>query len=500
MANIIKMAKIQSIRTLLEQGWSQRRISRELLVDRETVARYARLREAQASNPAIPPPGPAAGRRSQCEPLAEVIAAKLESGLSGKRVWQDLTADHGFTGGYDAVKRYVRRLGTKSALPFRRMEVEPGAEGQIDFGSAGRVPDGGGRRQSHVIRVALSNSRKGYSEAVFRQDTESFIRLLENAFRAFGGVPRTLVIDNLKAAVKNADWFDPELNPKVLEFARHYGTVFLPTKPYTPRHKGKVESGIKYVKNNALKGRTFGSLAEMNAHLREWERTVADVRIHGTAKKQVRQMFEEERKALLPLPAEPFPFYHEGKRRVHRDGHVEVARSYYSVPPEYLGRDVWVRWDSRLVRVFNDRFEQIAIHSLGRPGRFSTAKEHISAGKISGVERGAEYLLNKASLIGEGSAMWARAMLQSRGIAGVRVLQGFLSLTKRHPAETINRAGRTALEAGCFHLKPLRRLCAVESEQKQIEFAEEHELIRPLSEYQGILSTAAINQQKEEYE
>jgi len=496
MANKIKMVKIQSIKTLLELGWSQRRIAKELLVNRETVARYAQMASMADSNPAIPPTGSPSGRASLCAPLTDVIVSKLDAGC----IWQDLAAEHGFTGGYDAVKHYVRRLGSRKELPFRRMECEPGHEAQIDFGSGAWVMENGKRRRPHLFRITLSNSRKSYSEVVWRQTTECFIRAIENALRSFGGAPRTLVIDNLKAAVKNADWFDPELNPKVVEFAPHYGAVFLPTKPYTPRHKGKIESGVKYVQNNALKGRTFSSLAEQNRFLADWESSVTDTRIHGTTKKQVKAMFEVESNALLPLPAEPFPLYHEGKRRVHRDGHIEVARSYYSVPPEYLGRDVWVRWDSRLVRVFNDRFEQIALHSLGRPGRFSTAREHIAAGKISGVERGAEYLLDKATLIGEGSAMWARAMLQSRGIAGVRVLQGFLSLTKRHPAETINRAGRTALEAGCFHLKPLRRLCAVESEQEQIEFAEEHELIRPLSEYQQMLATATTNQQKEDHE
>ena len=99
----------------------------------------------------------------------------------------------------------------------------------------------------------LSYSRKGYSEAVWRQTSENFIACLENAFRHFGGVPKRLVIDNLKAAVARGDWYDPEVHPKLQSFARHYGTVFLPTKPYTPRHKGKIESGVKYVKRNALK-------------------------------------------------------------------------------------------------------------------------------------------------------------------------------------------------------------------------------------------------------
>ena len=160
---------------------------------------------------------------------------------------------------------------------------------------------------------------------------------IENALWSFGGVPQTLVIDNLKAAVTHPDWFDPELNPKLLSFSRHYGTVILPTKPRTPRHKGKIERGIGYVKNNGLKGHTFDSLQAQNEHLARWEATIADTRIHGTTKRQVGKVFMEvERVALFPLPAERFPFFHEAQRIVSRDGHIEVAKAYYSVPPEYL--------------------------------------------------------------------------------------------------------------------------------------------------------------------
>lgn len=521
MANILRMAKVHAIIGLLENEWSYRRIAREMGVDRETVARYDRLRRAQNSNPAIVTPGvdvsgqskPAIsipgseggslsdlffpgpsrppGRPSECEPFRRVILAKLEQGLSAQRIFQDLAYEHGFTASYSSVKRFVQRLDTSTPLPFRRMEPEPGAEAQVDFGTgAWIIEKGKKKRRSHVLRITLSNSRKSYSEPVFRQTTENFIRVIENAFRHFGGVTKTLVIDNLKAAVKKADWFDPDLNPKVLEFAKHYGFVILPTKPYMPRHKGKVESGVKYVKNNALKGRTFTSLAEEKRFLANWETHVADTRIHGTTKKQVRQMFEKEREALQPLPVTPFPFYHEGRRKVHRDGHVEVERSYYSVPPEYLCRKVWIRWDSRLVRVFNNRFEQIAVHSRVAPGRFNTSRAHIMDEKISAVERGAEHLLSRTVGIGSHAARWAKAMLEDRGIQGVRVLQGFVGLTKKYPAKAIDRASEIALSANLFRLRPLRELIQRTTDQTEFEFTEEHEIIRPLADYQQFMTVS----------
>jgi transposase len=331
-----------------------------------------------------------------------VIRAKLDQGLSAQRIYQDLASEHGAQVSYDSVKRFVRRLGTRTPLPFRRMECAAGEEAQVDFGTGAPLVGPEGKRwKSYVFRIVLSHSRKAYSEATRTQKTEDFLGGLENAFRHFGGVPRTLVIDNLRAAVAHPDWFDPELTPKVQAFCRHYGTVILPTKVYTPRHKGKVEAGVKYVKRNGLQGRTFESLEAENRFLQDWEANVADRRIHGTTKRQVGQVFEEvERAALLPLPRERFPQFHEARRKVNRDEHVEVAKAYYSAPPEYLGREVWVRWDARLVRIFNQHFEQIALHVRHEQGRFSTQAAHVAPEKISGLERGAAWLLNQVSAVG----------------------------------------------------------------------------------------------------
>jgi len=261
----------------------------------------------------------------------------------------------------------------------------------VDFGQGAWINAEGRRRRPHVFRGVLSHSRKGYSEVVWQQTTETFIRCLENALRAFGGVPHTVVIDNLRAAVTRADWYDPELNPKLIAFAEHYQTVILPTKSYTPRHKGKIESGINYVQDNALKGRDFDGLAAENQFLQEWESRVADPRIHGTTRLQVAEVFKlREQSHLRPLPAMLFPVFNEAPRTVHRDGHVEVARTYYSVPPEYVGRKVWARWELRVVRIFNTRMEQIALHVRQEPGRFSTDPTHIHPRKRSAIENGAE--------------------------------------------------------------------------------------------------------------
>jgi transposase len=556
MANLLKMAVIETILTLHRRGWSQRRIARELDIDRETVARYLRqasptdaptaaaaqapapskpanaptgsalpqepskpanapsgsTAEVVESTPALAPsdcPGaassapttatsaghrPANGRPSDCKPWRSVIQAKLALGLSAQRIYQDLTTEHGCTASYYSVRRFVQRLQPATAeLPFRRLECDPGEEAQVDFGTGAPVvtPDGQ-RRRTHVFRIVLSYSRKAYSEAVYRQTTDDFLRCLENAFAHFGGVPRILVPDNLKAAVLQPDWFDPEINPQLRAFATHYGLAILPTRPATPRHKGKVEKGVGYVQGNGLKGHVFPSLEAQNAHLLTWETTVADTRIHGTTRQQVSRLFEQgERPALQPLPAARFPCFHEGRRIVHRDGHVEVARAYYSVPPEYLARRVWVRWDGRLVRIFNERLEPIAVHVQHEPGRFSTQTEHIATAKISGTERGAAWLLTQIARIGTQAAGWAEAVIRVRGIEGVRVLQGLLSLSHRHPLASIDRACAVAHSRSEYRLRTIRALIDRDvPKQEALPFLEEHPLIRSLADYAQIVHDA----------
>jgi transposase len=405
----------------------------------------------------------------------------MELGLTAQRIWQDLV-EEGFSGRYASVKRFVHRLGAERPLPFRRMECLPGEEAQIDFGPVAVVMQPNGRAKRYpVLRVVLSHSRKGYSEAVLRQGTEEFLRALENAFRCFGGVPRILVPDNLKAAVLKADWYDPEINPKLQAFCRHYGCAVLPTKPRTPRHKGKVESGVRYVSENALKGRRFTCLQEANETLREWETKVADRRIHGTTKQQVQALFEQERPSLLPLPPQPFPCFHEAQRTVGRDAHVEVEKAYYSVPPEYMGHVVWVRWDTKLVRIFNQRLEAVTTHLKDPPGRFRTHPHHLASEKISSVERGAGYLLKRIEAVGPQTLHWAQRMLEERGIEGVRVLQGLLSMAGRHRKESLESACALALSHGGWRLQSLRQL--MKEPTRQTEFIEVHPLIRPMEVY-----------------
>ena len=241
----------------------------------------------------------------------------------------------------------------------------------------------------------------------------------------------------------------------------------------------------------------FESLEEQNDHLQHWERTVADTRIHGTTRQQVARAFTAEKPSLQALPTERFPFFHEGQRSVNRDGHAEVDKSYYSVPPEYVGRRVWARWDSRLVRILNRKLEVITTHAKVGPGKFSTHPEHLHSSKISAVERGGQWLLRKASDIGPHAEEWAVALFNHRGIQALRTLQGLLSLTEKYESQSIDAACQIAHSYGSYQLASIRRLMETKpSLQHEFEFTNEHPIIRDITVYGELVRDSIKSQAK----
>ena len=217
------------------------------------------------------------------------------------------------------------------------------------------------------------------------------------------------------------------------------------------------------------------------------------MRIHGTTRQQVSKLFESvERAALKPVPLERFPFFHEREHTVHRDGHIQVDWSYYSAPPEYRGHDVWVRWDSGMVRIFNQQLEEIRVHvKLREKGKFSTHPADIPPEKISGMERGTQWLLRRASEIGEHADRWAQQVVHTRGIEGIRAVIGLLSLADRKPCPLIDKACEIAASYGAYYLRNVRRLVDQKAaKQEQMEFMQEHPIIRSMDVYGELVRKA----------
>ena len=264
---------------------------------------------------------------SACEPYRELIELALARGRNGKAIWQDLVDDHGFTARYSSVKRFVKKLRAEPRLEARPViETVPGEEAQVDYGEGPMVrdPQSGKFRRTRLFVLTLGYSRKSVRLIAWRSSTQVWSELHEEAFRRLGGAPRIVVLDNLREGVIKPDVYDPTLNPLYKDVLAHYGVVALPCRVRDPNRKGKVESGVGHAQRTPLRGLRFETIEDAQTYLDRWEERWADTRIHGTTKRQVAAMFEEERPHLRALPVEPFRYYEFGSRVVHLDGYVEV--------------------------------------------------------------------------------------------------------------------------------------------------------------------------------
>jgi DNA replication protein DnaC len=251
------------------------------------------------------------------------------------------------------------------------IETKLGEEAQVDYGTGPMVrdPDSGKYRRTRLFVLTLGCSRKSVRLLVFRSSARVWAELHEKAFRRLGGVPRIVVLDNLREGVLSPDFYDPGLNPLYRDVLGHYGVTALPCKVRDPDRKGKVESGVAHAQKTPLRGKKFESLEEAQAYLDHWEERWADKRIHGRTKRQVAAMFAEEKPHLQPLPLEPFRYYQYGERTVHIDGCVEVEAAYYGAPPGWIGRKVNVQWDAMFVRLLDPRSgELLREHLSGKRG------------------------------------------------------------------------------------------------------------------------------------
>jgi len=509
--------KQQQVIALGRLGWSLRRIERETGVRRETAGAYLRT-----AGIAVRPPG-AWGRsapakpanevttgseakpaievttgsepvsaslstpvRSCCSPFREFIELSLGQGRNAMAIWQDLVASHGFTGNYQSVKRYVRKLRGKQ-IPEARVVIQtaPGEEAQVDYGSGPMVRDplSGKYRRTRLFVMTLGYSRKCVRFLVFRSSTRIWAELHERAFRRVGGAPRLVVLDNLREGVLAPDFYDPTINPLYRDLLAHYGSVALPCRVRDPDRKGKVESGVGHAQKTPLKGLRFESLEEAQAYLDRWEERCADTRIHGTTKRQVATMFAEERPALLPLPLEPFRYYQFGTRTVHLDGCVEVDAAYYGVPPGWIGRQVNVQWNDVYVRLLDPQTGQLLReHFHQKRGQHAIQEQDRS----SRTPLRTQQLLLRAQKAGLHIGQLCGLLYERQREPALRRILGVLSLSKKHGLAAVEEACATALEMGVPDYRFIRRYLE-RGPQLHLSLRQVDPLIRELVQYRDLI-------------
>jgi transposase len=404
---------------------------------------------------------------------------------------------HGFPARYASVGRFVRHLrGTPTAEAHPVIVTPPGEEAQVDYGDGAMVRDPQTKkyRRTRLFVLTLAASRKSVRLLTVRSSAAIWAQLHETAFRRLGGVPRVVVLDNLKEGVLTPDVYDPTLNPLYRDVLAHYGAVALPCRVRHPDRKGKVESGVGHAQRTPLRGMRFESVEAAQQYLDHWEATWADTRIHGTTKRQVAAMFAEERPQLQPLPLEPFRYYQYGTRTVHLDGCVEIAGAYYGAPPGYLGACLPVQWDEGTVRLLEPRTGQLLrehrrqarglhrIHPDDRPRRTPLSTTQ---------------LLARTATAGPSIGTLCATIHAQDGVVGIRRILGVLALAKQHGVAAVDDACAAALELGVptyrFVRRYLERRAAGAPTLRQID-----PLIRQLTHYRDLIDRQTAGQETAE--
>jgi transposase/5S rRNA maturation endonuclease (ribonuclease M5) len=514
--NVLKPHLKTTIKTLLENGVSQREINRRIGIDRKTVRRYGRLYELvpieendHSNSPTLeqvatgsghlsgqnPPPRPPAPKvtlpkyaRSACEPHRDWIEEQVRLGRNAMAIYQDLVERFGFTHRYNSVKRFVRGLKSKDPKQYDILEFLPGEESQVDYGKGAPTLHSSGRyRRPRLFIMTLKYSRRAFRKVVWKSSQETWCRLHEDAFWYFKGCTQYVTLDNLKEGVIKPDIYDPELNGLYVAVLEHYGVTADPARVNDSNRKGTVENAVKHTQDTALKGRKFDSIEAQNQWLMHWEERWAAPRIHGRAKRQVEEMFKEEKPYLAPLPAAPFRYFKQESRTVYDDGTIQVGNCYYAANPAPLYSHVVVRIYDKEIEILDPRrMEIIRRHPKGqRPGSLMMHPQE----RIFNPSRETDRLLTQAEIIGPNTFSLCEKWFAEEGRSGQRRMYGLINLVRHYPARHVEKAAELAKRNSLRSSKAIRRMVesmaaeADESKAKESGLTQKHPLIRSGEDY-----------------
>ncbi|MCB9506361.1 MAG: IS21 family transposase [Myxococcales bacterium] len=401
----------------------------------------------------------------------DALCALFAKEVRPQAAWDKLRReDSEFAASYHAVKRRYQRwkrergvLASEVVIP---VDTAPGEVAQVDFGYVGTLFDeqSGKLRKAWAFVMTLGFSRLGFVALSFDQRADTWLDLHRRAFEYFGGVPRVVVPDNLKAAVVRAafgaaDRHEIGLHRSYRELARFYGFRIDPTPVRAPKKKGKVESNVRYVKSNWLPTCEAEDFTGASRDLRRWLDETANARIHGSTRQPPRSLFEaEERARMLPLPAarfEPVVWKHA---TVHPDSHVEFERRLYSVPWRLIGKKLWLRATPHSVEVYADD-TRVATHDRKGAGRRSTDDFHLPVGRRDLRHRSESYWLERADRLGDEVGQYVRAVLESDDeLSRLRDVQAIVTHLETFPVHRARAAAQRAHSFDNYSYAAIRRI------------------------------------------
>jgi transposase len=529
--NVLKPHRRIMVETLLSSGATHREIERRTGVDRKTIRRYAGAPAPDRSNSSTPatdseepaaqtpPPRPPASAGpdvatgatvattstrstpSACEPHRAWLEAQVQLGRNAMSLYQELVDAHGFTHHYNSVKRFVATLRRREPERFDVLEFLPGEEAQVDYGQGAlTLWKPGQYKRPYLFVMTLKYSGKSFRKVVWKTNQATWARLHEEAFRAFGGCPAYVVLDNLKEGVLRPDLYEPELNPVYAAMLAHYGVVADPCRVQDPNRKGTVESAIQHTQGTGLKGRRFETIDAQNAHLATWEERWAATRIHGRKKRQVLEMYLEEQPHLRALPAMRMRYFTQDTRTVDDGGFVQVSASYYAALPAAPGSTATVRIYEREIEILDAAGQLLRRHEIApRKGTFTMD----ASDRLFNPSRETARLLNKAARIGPHTAAFAQHLFARLGRPGQRALYGLTNLVRTYSCADIDAVCARLLAAECFTYtavkRALERTRAPDTPPPVSLLRQSGPTIRAIAEYQDFWDTHSQTLMPESY-
>jgi transposase len=475
----VRMVDIDQVIRRWLTGQKIRAIARSTGSDRNTVRRIVRFAEEAGVRGDTPWPEEGklqAIQQRMGRPGTTVAGGEAEERLKPRtdqiRAWLDkdrllLTKVHELLGreglvvSYSTLYRFARKwcdFGTASAITVRRAESLAGEMAEADFGRLGLLQELGSCRPRvvHGFILTLGYSRLCCVIPVFKQDLPTVIDCFERALAFFGGCPRRIVIDGMKACVDQADPYTPRFNRTFLEYANYRGFLPDPARPVHPQDKPVVENNVRYARERFFKGETFIGLDDVARRALVWCRDVAGRRIHGTTRRVPWEVFEAEEKPLLiPLRAERFDPPTWAQCKVHPDHHVRFGQALYSVPTRWIGRQVDVRGDRAMVRIYV-RGELIKTHERKPPGGRSTDYADYPDQRTPYALRWPDYYRKRARELGSAAGDFTDKLLNGEfPWSRLRQAQKLLRLAERYGAARLDAACQRALD---FDLRDVYRV------------------------------------------
>jgi transposase len=426
---------------------------------RRAEAEWDRLAQAAMAQVATPRArGPASSEVAQYHAYLEQRVGTVPLSVLHQR----LRDERGLHASWRTFHRYVRtqwpeRLHPPPRTTIRLDDPLPGEEAQVDFFYVGPWFDpatGRGRKLSALL-MTLSHSRHQFLYPCLAEDASAWLEGHVAALHFFGGTPRRVVPNNLTAGILKADRYDPRLNRAYGELARHYSFLVDPTRVQHPQDKAKVERGVPYARASFFAGRTWDSLARMQADARRWCLETAGRRQHGTTGEQPLVAFQErEQAALQPLPPQPWERATWTSAAVHSDCHVRAGHAWYSVPYRYVGARLDVRLGERLVTIY-DGVSVVATHLRRAQGR-ATQLEHYPPAGQAFLRASPQACLEQAQQLGPATGALVHALLQPYTLTRLRQVQAVLRLREHYGEDRIERACQRALQAGDGRYRTVR--------------------------------------------